>query len=77
MMAVEALERQGLKLDLDVIDVTDNVTSAEKALRQIQNEDLDLIVGPFFGKSFAIIEEYAKNNGIDVTQYVNWTLGAK
>lgn len=66
MMAVEALERQGLKLDLDVIDVTDNVTSAEKALRQIQNEDLDLIVGPFFGKSFAVIEEYAKSNGITV-----------
>ena len=66
MMAVEALERQGLKLDLDVIDVTDNVASAEKALRQIQNEDLDLIVGPFFGKSFAVIEEYAKSNGITV-----------
>lgn len=66
MMAVEAMDRQGMKLDLDVIDVTDNVASAEKALRQIQNEDLDLIVGPFFGKSFAVIEEYAKNNGIAV-----------
>ena len=66
IMAAEALEKQGLKLDLTVIDVTDNVSTADRALSQIQGKDLDLIVGPFFGKSFAIIEEYAKANGIVV-----------
>ena len=66
MMAAEALEQQGLKLDLTVLDVTDNVSTAEQALTSIEKKDFDLIVGPFFGKSFAIIEEYAKTNGIPV-----------
>ena len=66
MMAVEALEEQGLKMNLTVIDVTDNVRTAEQALSQIRGEDLDLIVGPFFGKSFAMIEEYAKAHNIVV-----------
>ena len=66
MMAVEAMEDQGLKLDLTVIDVTDNESTAHTALSQIRGKDLDLIVGPFFGKSFAVIEEYAKANNIVV-----------
>ena len=66
MIAAETLEKQGLKLDLKVIDVTDNVATAESALNQIRDKDFDLIVGPFFGKSFTIIEEYAKANGITV-----------
>lgn len=66
MIAAETLEKQGLKLDLKVIDVTDNVATAESALNQIRDKDFDLIVGPFFGKSFAVIEEYAKANGIVV-----------
>ncbi len=66
MMAAETMEKQGMKLDLTVIDVTENVASAERALSQIENKELDLIVGPFFGKSFDVIEEYAKANGIAV-----------
>lgn len=65
MMAAESLrDNEGLKLDLTVIDVTDNVSSAHQALSQIEGKDLDLIVGPFFGKSFAVVEEYAKAQGI-------------
>lgn len=66
MIAAETMEKQGMKLDLTVIDVTENVSSAERALSQIENKDWDLIVGPFFGKSFAVIEEYAKAHGIAV-----------
>ncbi len=66
MIAAETMEKQGMKLDLTVIDVTENVSSAEKALSQIENKDWDLIVGPFFGKSFEVIEEYAKAHGIAV-----------
>ena len=66
MIAAETMEKQGMKLDLTVIDVTENVSSAERALEQIKNKEWDLIVGPFFGKSFDVIEEYAKANGIAV-----------
>ena len=67
MMAAEKLEEEeGLKLDLTVIDVTDNVNTANQALSQIDGKDFDLIVGPFFGKSFSVIEEYAKARDIPV-----------
>lgn len=66
MIAAEAMERKGMKLDLTVIDVTDNVSSAESAVAKIENKDIDLIVGPFFGKAFEIVEEYAKANDIPV-----------
>jgi LysM repeat protein len=65
MMAVEKMtDEQGLKLDLTVIDVTDNVSTAQRALDKIENQHFDLIIGPFFSKSFAIIEEYAKAHNI-------------
>ena len=66
MIAAEAMEKQGMKLDLTVIDVTDNVSTAESALAKIGNQDVDLIVGPFFGNAFDIVENYAKANGIAV-----------
>ena len=67
MMAAETLrDNEGLKLDLTVIDVTDNVSSAHQAVTQIEGKDFDLIVGPFFGKSFNVVEEYAKAQGIPV-----------
>ena len=67
MMAVESLKNsKGLKLDLTVIDVTDNVSSAERALSQVRGKDFDMFVGPFFGKAFEVIEEYAKANDIVV-----------
>ena len=66
MIAAEAMEKQGMKLDLTVIDVTDNVTTAENALAKIENKDIDLIVGPFFGNAFDVVEEYAKANDIVV-----------
>ena len=53
-------------MDLTVIDVTENEASAESALSQIENKEWDLIVGPFFGKPFAIVEEYAKAHNIAV-----------
>ena len=66
MMAVDALEDEGLKLNLTVIDVTDNDYTAQQALSQIEGKDLDLIVGPFFGRSFEVVEEYAKEHSIVV-----------
>lgn len=65
MMAVDELTKNhGLKLDLTVIDVTDNVATAHDALKKIEGKNPDLIVGPFFGKSFGVVEAYAKEKGI-------------
>ena len=67
MMAVDSLTKQGgMHLDLTVIDVHENVNSAQAAVRQLQNESVDLIVGPFFSKSFAVVEDYALSRNITI-----------
>lgn len=65
MVAVDSLvANYGLKLNLTVMDVTDNVATAHRAVEQMQDDDFDLIIGPFFGKSFAVVSEYAKEKGV-------------
>ena len=65
MMAVDSLtDHYGLRLDLTVIDVNENVTGAHAAVEQLQGESVDMIVGPFFSKSFAVVQDYALRNNI-------------
>ena len=65
MMAVDSLtEHCGLRLDLTVIDVNENVAGANAAVNQLHNESVDLIVGPFFSKSFAVVQDYALQHNI-------------
>ncbi len=65
MMAVDSLTNHaGLRLDLTVIDVDENVNNAHAAVSKLQNKNIDLIIGPFFSKSFSVVEEYAKANSI-------------
>lgn len=65
MMAVDSLTKyHGLRLDLTVIDVTENVSGAEAAVNKLQGKPLDMIIGPFFSKSFAVVQEFATNNNI-------------
>lgn len=65
MLAVDSLVAcRGLKLDLTVIDVTDSESTAHRAVENMEGSDFDLIIGPFFGKSFSVVSEYAKENDI-------------
>ena len=67
MMAVRSLtDEKGLQLELSVIDVTENTAGAEAAVEQLRGQDIDLIIGPFFSKSFAVVEDYAASQGIMV-----------
>ena len=65
MLAVDSLKNNyGLNLDLTVIDVTENENSAHSAVRQMGGKNFDVIVGPFFSKSFNVVQSFAKDNGI-------------
>ena len=65
MMAADSLTSDyGLHLDLTVIDVHENTATAQTALNQLENHPVDLIIGPFFSKSFAVVQEYASRNDI-------------
>lgn len=65
MMAVDTLTNYcGLHLDLTVIDVDENVNKAYSAIEKLRRKNVDLIVGPFFSKSFSVVEEYARLQNI-------------
>ncbi len=66
-IALEEYEEQNVALDVVVKDVTEN----EAALRNIMEDellmrDVDLIIGPFFSKTFLVAAEYAKRYQIPI-----------
>lgn len=65
MMAVDSMtQRCGMRLELTVIDVHENEATARAAVDQLRDKPIDLIVGPFFSRSFSVVEEYALRNHI-------------
>lgn len=65
MMAADSLTSDyGLRLELTVIDVHENTATAQAAVSQLMSQPVDLIIGPFFSKSFAVVQEYAARNQI-------------
>ena len=67
MMAADSLTKHhGLRLELTVLDVTENTAGAENAVNKLRDEDVDLIIGPFFSKSFAVVQEFAAERNIYV-----------
>ena len=65
MMAVDSLtQHYGLHLTLTVMDVHENVATASAALERLENKQIDMIIGPFFSKSFSVVREYAIRNNI-------------
>lgn len=66
-MALDEYDRQGVNLKVVVRDITNN----EAKLRRIMEDtelmkEVDLIIGPFFGKPFAVAAGYAKEYGIPI-----------
>ena len=66
-VALEEYHNQNVALNVVVKDVTDD----ETGLREIMEdknlmEDVDLIIGPFFNKTFQIAAEYAKQYQIPI-----------
>lgn len=66
-IALQEYEEKNVILDIIVKDVTDD----ENSLRAIMDDDnlmhrIDLIIGPFFSKTFMIAAEYAKRYKIPI-----------
>lgn len=66
MIAVDSLtQHYGLRLELTVVDVNENVKGAQAAVEQLKSQKtVDLIVGPFFSKSFSVVQNYAQSQNI-------------
>lgn len=65
MIAADSMANsRGLKLDLKVYDVDNDVNKALKAINDPWLADADMIVGPFYIKPFEKVKEYAVQNNI-------------
>lgn len=64
-LAIERNAAKGQKLDVKVIDAG-NETSFKNSLTQINSDNTDLIIGPFFKSSVLQVLDYVKSNKIPV-----------
>lgn len=64
-LAIERNAAKGQKLDIKVIDAG-NESSFKNSLTQINSDNTDLIIGPFFKSSVLQVLDYVKSNKIPV-----------
>lgn len=66
LIAIDSLEKSGVKAKVHVFDVTDDESNTRRLLKNPELKKMDLIVGPFLGKSFNMVTEFAKSNSIPI-----------
>ena len=66
MMAIDSMEKRGMNINLFVYDVDSKAEKADKVLYSSELSSMDLIVGPFYGKSFTKFANFAKSYGIPI-----------
>lgn len=63
-LALDSLKAMGLNADVLYFDTKNDSLTVENLLSSAKFDDVDLIVGPFFGKTQRIVAEYCKNNKV-------------
>lgn len=63
-IALDSLEKLGLKANVKVIDVANDTSKFIQVLAQKEVKNADLIIGPFTGKNLEIAAKFAKQNQI-------------
>jgi hypothetical protein len=66
LMAAERLAFQGLKVDLKVIDVDQDVSKIEETIRHPELKEMDVIIGPFYKNSFSVAADFARTHDIPI-----------
>ncbi|MEZ5196202.1 MAG: LysM peptidoglycan-binding domain-containing protein [Bacteroidales bacterium] len=66
LMAVDSMQDAGMNLNLFVYDVDNSPEKINKVLRSSELSSMDLIIGPFFSKSFQKAADFAKTYHIKI-----------
>ncbi len=66
LLATDSLQKQGMKLDLHVYDVDEKLTKTSKVLSRPELKNMDLIIGPFYSRSFNQIALFANHFHIPI-----------
>ena len=65
-LALEPYNKDYVKIKVIVRDVNTNEEKLQSILDELKDEQIDLIIGPLFGKPFALAAEYAKEHHIPI-----------
>ena len=66
-MALDEYDRKFVNLNVIVRDVTNNAKQLQNILQEaVAHHKIDLIIGPFYGKMFAIASSFAKEHHIPI-----------
>ena len=66
MMALDTLEKLGLRLDLKVLDVAEDTTKIKAMLLYEKVADMDLIIGPLYSGGFNVVSHFAAKHSIPI-----------
>lgn len=66
LMAIDSLEKRGLKIELHVFDVGNDSAQAIQALQNPEMRRMDLIIGPFFSRIFPLASNFANRFNIPI-----------
>lgn len=59
LLALKKFENQKIKINVKVFDVTDDTIKLNKLLKSKSLSDIDLIIGPFYNKSFKVASRWS------------------
>jgi LysM repeat protein len=63
-LAAHAFETEQIKINVHVFDVTEDENTATNLINSGRLNDVDIIIGPLFARSFRIMSDYAKQQEI-------------
>jgi LysM repeat protein len=66
LLAADSLAQRGLKLELQVFDVDQNMYKAREVFAKKSLKDVDIIIGPFYKKVFPLASDFARAHGIPI-----------
>ena len=64
LMALDSLKAMGLNADVHFFDSKNDSAAVQALVNGSEFLDVDLVIGPFFSKTQAIVAQYCKNNKI-------------
>jgi LysM repeat protein/ABC-type branched-subunit amino acid transport system substrate-binding protein len=65
-IALDSLERSGFSAKVVVDDVTEGSDNTVEILNRSTYKDMDLLIGPFFGKNFQVAADWAKDKQVKI-----------
>jgi LysM repeat protein len=66
MMAVDSMQKAGMKVNIFTYDVDNTSDKIDKILQTSELSSMNLIIGPFYGRSFRKVADFAKTYEIKI-----------